>query len=244
MDYAKNRNSIGDGSQLRRLLLFDIDGTLICTSGVGRQVMAAALKQVYGTAGSINDYPFAGKTDLRIIRDILSDAGVSEDRIVAGLQAVYDQMASLGEVMFFDDGLEQCPGISQLLEILNKREDTLLGLQTGNIRPTASLKLQAAGINPAMFTVGAFGSDAISRYDLLPIAWQRAATLTRKSFSGRNTIVIGDTPADIETARNNKSSSVAVATGTLPATSLAKHDPDFLLSDLAQTDLVLNILLA
>lgn len=226
-----------------RLLLFDIDGTLIRTSRVGRQVMRYALEKVFGTAGPIEEYPFAGGTDKRIIRDLLKSAGIPQDEITAGFSSVYEHMAKEGKILFYQDGLSACPGILNLLSILTGRRDVLLGLQTGNTRITAQLKLEAASVDPSVFHVGAYGSDTDDRRRLIPIAWQRTSRQLSRAFDGHNTVVLGDTPADIDCAKANHAMSVAVATGSYTSELLAEYHPDILFDDFSDIKAVVDRLL-
>lgn len=223
-----------------KLVLFDIDGTLIQINGVGRKVMRTALEVVFGSAGSIDNYSFAGKTDLAIIYDLLTELEFTEEMISDRLPHLYREMADQGHRAFAENGLEACPGILALLDKLAEIRSIVLGLQTGNIRETARLKLSAAGIDPSIFRVGAFGSDSINRINLLPKAWQDAKENLNLTFSGSNTLVIGDTPADIQAAKYNNSKSLAVATGGFTLEELSSSKPDFLFEDLADTNLVLR----
>lgn len=226
----------------KRLILFDIDGTLIASNFAGRQVMGAALENVYGTAGALETYSFAGKTDLGIVNDLLTGAGLDRTTIQSGLPCLYDSMAEQGTLHFSEDGLIPCPGVNLLLAALLDDSRVLLGLQTGNIRPTAQQKLRAAGLNPEWFPVAAYGSDSAERAGLLPVAWRRATRLTGQAFTGHNTIVIGDTPGDIQSAKANGALAVAVASGTFSLAALAEHRPDYLLQDLSDTIGIVGLL--
>ena len=137
-----------------------------------------------------------------------------------------------------------CPGVLPLLETLRQRDDAVLGLVTGNIVSTAPLKLKAGTIDPTQFRVGAYGSDHMDRNRLPGIAMKRASELTGLLFNGNNTVVIGDTPADILCARAGKTTAVAVASGWHAAPTLAKYKPDYLLEDLKETEVVEKLLLA
>jgi phosphoglycolate phosphatase-like HAD superfamily hydrolase len=114
---------------------------------------------------------------------------------------------------------------------------------TGNIRHTAPLKLATAGIDPALFVAGAYGSDGLDRDDLFGIALDRVRESTRLRFKGEDVVVVGDTPADIRCARAGRARAVAVATGPYPAETLAHCHPDHLFRDLSQTKEVLQVLL-
>lgn len=227
-----------------KLLLFDIDGTLIRSNSAGRAALTYALEHVFGTAGPIDSYHFGGKTDPRIITDLILAAGIEQKVIDAKLPIVYDVMTAQGRETFTEKGIVPCPGILLLLETLRHREDAVLGLVTGNIVSTAPLKLKAGGIDPTQFRVGAYGSDHMDRNQLPGIAMKRATELTGHLFNGNNTVVIGDTPADILCARAGKTTAVAVASGWHAAPTLAKYKPDHLLEDLKETEVVEKLLLA
>lgn len=205
--------------------------------------MGDALKQVYGTAGFVDTYNFAGKTDLQIIRDLLGEANLPFEIIEANLPDLYRKMAEIGHAVFSADGMSACLGVVDLLDRLSREPSLVLGLLTGNIRDTAPLKLSAAGINPEQFSLGAYGSDAANRNDLPPVAWRRAFTLTGYNFSGHNTVIIGDTPADIICAQSVQAKSIAVASGPFSATELEKFQPDVLLNDLTDSRKTVEIIL-
>ncbi|UCG23155.1 MAG: HAD family hydrolase [Chloroflexota bacterium] len=226
----------------QRLILFDIDGTLIASNFSGRRVMAYALHEAYGTVGALDGYSFAGKTDLGIVKHLLTGAGLEDARIRSGLPRFYDLMAQKGEEVFAGEGLVPCSGVEPLLAALRAEAQIMLGLQTGNIRSTAFQKLRAAGLEPAWFPVAGFGSDSTDRTGLLPAAWRRANELTGYTFTGHNTVVIGDTPGDVLAAQANSASVLAVASGTYSVETLAEYRPDYLLSDLNDTLSVLRTL--
>ena len=228
---------------MKRLLLFDIDGTLIRSNGAGRLTLAYALEKLFGTTGPVESYNMSGKTDPRIITDLLTAAGISGKEVENRLPAIYELMAEHGQDIFAEKGIAPCVGVIELLAQLNAREDVLLGLLTGNAQLTAPLKLAAAGIDPLQFKVGAYGSDAMDRNDLPAVGIARANQLTGGQFDGNNTIIIGDTPADILCARAGKATAVAVASGWHSATTLADYQPDHLFDNFGDTGTVLQALL-
>mgnify|MGYP002713221448 CR=1 FL=1 len=229
---------------MQKLLLFDIDGTLIRSNGAGRLTLAYALDKLFGTVGPLESYNMSGKTDPRIITDLLTAAGVSPKEIKKQLPAVYELMAEHGQKIFQEKGMSACVGVPELLMKLTRHEDVLLGLLTGNSQLTAPLKLSAAGIDPLQFKVGAYGSDAMDRNELPTIGMSRASQLTGEQFNGNNTIIIGDTPADILCARAGKATAVAVASGWHAAATLADYRPDHLFENLGETETVLQALLS
>lgn len=228
---------------MTRLILFDIDGTLIRSNSAGRAAITSALEQVCGTAGPVDTYHMGGKTDPRIITDLLQASGFSPEEIRAKLPTIYDRMTAQARETFPDKGIRPCLGVPELLAALHGREGVVLGLLTGNIVSTAPLKLAAAGLETAVFRIGAYGSDHMDRNQLPGIAMQRASQLTGDLFDGSNTVIIGDTPADILCARAGKATAVAVASGWHAAATLAQYKPDHLLENLSDTANVLTILL-
>jgi phosphoglycolate phosphatase len=227
-----------------QLILFDIDGTLIAVNRAGRTVLAGALEVVFGTAGPIERYSLAGKTDALIIHDLIGAAGFSAAEIDARLEAVYEEMAWQAEAVFSHFEMRLCAGVAELLAALRQQNDILLGLLTGNNRHIAPLKLQAAGLDPTLFPVGAFGCDHRNRNLLPGIALERAQALTGDAFAAEETVVIGDTPADIVCARSAGARAISVATGGYSAATLATYDPDLLLYDLTDTGMIIDHLRA
>ena len=228
----------------KNLFLFDIDGTLIRTNGAGRETIRFALEELFGAAGPVETYKFSGKTDPRIIIDLMTAVGIPREEVEAKLTAVYELMAQKGQEIFAQRGMRPCTGVPDLLAALKERDDVVLGLLTGNSQITAPIKLYAAGIDPDQFIVGAYGSDAMNRNELPQIGMARAKQLTGHSFNGKNTVIIGDTPADIRCARAGKAKAVVVASGWHTAEALAQYQPDHLFDNLSDTEEVLRILFA
>lgn len=226
-----------------KLILFDIDGTLIRSHGGGREALHATLDELFGTAGPIDTYRMGGKTDARIVMDLLAGSGIETADIVAHLPIIYELMSEKARTIFPKKKMIQCTGVPQLLAALHGQQNILLGLLTGNNHLTAPLKLAAADIHPEQFYVGAYGSDDSDRNQLPAIAWQRAKELTGMDFNGKNTVIIGDTPADILCARAGQATAVAVASGWHAADTLAQYYPDHLFENLADTQKVMAALL-
>lgn len=226
-----------------KLLLFDIDGTLIRSNSAGRLAMAAALQELFGTSGPLDSYNMSGKTDARIITDLLTAVGISAKEINEKLPAVYELMAIKAQEIYPERDILPCPGVHDLLVKLQGRDDVIVGLLTGNSESTTPLKLLAANIDPEQFVVGAYGSDHLDRNSLPAVAMKRASLLTGEQFSGDNTVIIGDTPADILCARAGKARAVAVAGGWHSSETLARYNPDFLFEDLADWREVIKAML-
>jgi phosphoglycolate phosphatase-like HAD superfamily hydrolase len=135
------------------------------------------------------------------------------------------------------------PGVVEILDALEQRDDVVLGLLTGNIEPGARIKLTAAGINPDRFRINAFGSDHEHRPELPAIAQRRASETLGLSIAGERLVVIGDTPADIECGRSLGARSIGVASGHYSVEQLRTHNPYAAIPSLADTEQVLEAIL-
>ena len=227
-----------------RLFLFDIDGTLVNVGGAGRTALARALEEVYGTTGAIDRYDFRGRTDPRIVFDLLGGAGWDESEISARLEACFAAYVRELEALLSDETrVRVLPGVADLVRALSARNDTLVGLLTGNIEPGARLKLRSTGLWP-LFRVGAFGSDHADRRRLPAVARGRVREMLGHDIPFQRVTIIGDTPLDVDCARGCGAVAVAVATGRYSADDLATFKPDLLFADLAEVDRVLDALCA
>ena len=154
------RKLASDRERARRLVLFDIDGTILSSDGAGRRAVFQALEEHFGKSGP-GEHRFDGKTDPQIVRELMRHAGVSDADIDARLDEVLDRYVALlrDELASADHRQHIFPGVCELLDKLEARGDVVLGLLTGNIHHGARAKLAAVGIDPDRFVVGAFGSD-------------------------------------------------------------------------------------
>jgi len=226
-----------------RLFLFDIDGTLVSVRGAGRVAFARALEATYGTAGAIQQFDFRGRTDLSIVHELMTAAGLEVERIRARLDACFEAYARELTVQIGDGSqVRVLPGVDAIVRRLGQRDDAVVGLLTGNIEAGARIKLTPTGLWP-LFRVAAYGSDNADRRRLPPIALERARALGYDFTFDRITI-IGDTPLDVECARSCGAVAVAVATGQHPTDELACCKPDHLFSSLADVDRVVSLLTA
>jgi phosphoglycolate phosphatase-like HAD superfamily hydrolase len=224
-----------------RLFLFDIDGTLVSVRGAGRTAFARALEETYGTAGTIDRYDFRGRTDLRIVHDLMTEAGLDTERIRGRVDACFQAyVRELTKIIGDGSRVQVLPGVAEVVRRLGARPDAVIGLLTGNIEAGARIKLAPTGLWP-LFRVAAYGGDDADRRRLPPIARERARALGHDLTFDRITI-IGDTPLDVECARGCGALAVAVATGQHPAHELATCEPDLLFDDLADVDRVVALL--
>ena len=224
------------------LLLFDIDGTL-SVGGPGKAAFGAALQSTYGTTGPLANHDFAGKTDPLLLRELLTAAGRSARDIEAGLPRFWQLYVAELEARIDAEPVTVLPGVQDLIGALAARKDVFLGLVTGNVEHGARLKLLSAGLWQH-FPIGGFGSDHESRNELPQFALERAAAHWKRPFRGRDAVVIGDTPRDVECGRAIGAATVAVATGRFSEAELHATDADRVLPDLADTRAVIDVLTA
>lgn len=214
-----------------KLVLFDIDGTILYTGGAGRRAMHQTLLETFGSTGPIKDFPFYGKTDPQIIMELMTLAGHPRGLIEERMDRFWDvYVEHLREEMARAHGLTVYPGVVKLVQELHGRDGTLLGLQTGNIQRGARLKLEPVGLN-RYFPVGAFGDDSADRDQLPRIAVERVREQFGKSFAGRDVVIVGDTLSDISCARHFGAKVVAVATGFCSCEELERAGPDVVFRD-------------
>jgi len=228
-----------------RLVLFDIDGTILLTDGAGRRAVQRALIEVFGSTGSA-DHRFDGKTDPQIVRELMRMEGHADEHIDERMGHMLTRY-----VEFLHEELRSgvtrtrlMPGVRQLLDALDAREDMLLGLLTGNLAAGARAKLSSAGIDPARFRVGAYGSDHEARGELPGVAQRRAREELGLDIAGCDVVVIGDTPADIQCGRSIGARAIAVATGHYSVEELSQHDAVAVFEDLSATDAVIRAIVA
>jgi phosphoglycolate phosphatase-like HAD superfamily hydrolase len=224
-----------------KLVLFDIDGTLLLSDGAGRRAIHRALIGVFGSVGP-HDYHFDGKTDPQIVRELMRLEGHRDERIDAVMDDLFARY-----VQFLHEELHApghtpyaLPGVLALLDALEARRDVILGLLTGNIEPGARAKLQAVGIAPDRFRIGAFGSDHEHRPELPAIAAKRTRDSLGVDVTGAAVVVIGDTPADVTCGRAIGASAIGVATGRFSVDELMSHGAVAAFRDLSDTGAVVR----
>ena len=214
-----------------KLLLFDIDGTILNTHGAGRRAIEAALTGALGRPVDTERISFSGKTDPQILDEVMACLDLDASERAAHLpDAVEAYMTALRQHL--DPAqVTLLPGIRELVQDLHEQPDVQLALLTGNLEPMAYFKLSAVGMD-GYFDFGAFGSDSPHRPDLPAIAVERAEEHTGRRFSGKDVVIIGDTEHDIACGRGIGAFSVGVCTGHYARTDLEPHLPDVLLDDL------------
>src|SRR5262249_47700923 len=232
-------------STFPRVILFDIDGTLI--TAVRRPEYRGSMRQiltdVFGTYGRIAEVDFAGRTDLAIYREALESDGVSFEIIKerlplveAAMVALLDRMAATGQVY------RLCPGVGDLLADLSTDQRFVVSLLTGNVERLAEAKLRVAGVGHHFCARGAFGSDAEERDHLPQIAAERLKLALGNNLEPHRFVIVGDTPRDISCARFFGARVVAVASGQYSVEQLRAHSPDALVPDLSDTSAITELL--
>ena len=226
-----------------KLVLFDIDGTLLSSEGAGTRAMRAALVELFGTSGD-PAYRYDGKTDRQIVRDLMRAHGHDDAYINERMDALFElYLAGLSREVESGKRVPRAlPGVPELLDALESREGVTLGLLTGNIEPGAKVKLAAAGVDVSRFRVNAFGSDHEHRPELPGVAQRRAADFFGHELTGDAMYVIGDTPADIRCGEAVGARAIGVATGHYTVEDLWQHEPYAVFENLADTDAVVRVI--
>src|SRR5512140_2060647 len=227
----------------QRLLLFDIDGTLLSTGRGGLQAFVTAMTEVFGTAGDIESYRFEGKLDPLIVTELMRGAGIQDavierrrpDALSLYLERLEINLASSSPVLK--------PGVRELVESVAASPRATVALLTGNVRRGAEIKLGAAGLWHH-FRFGAFGDDGSRRIDLGPVALDRAVAVTGRAYSGEQCVVIGDSRADVECGKAIGARVVAVATGRTRRDELVDAGADETLSNFSDLEQTLEAIFA
>jgi len=224
-----------------KLILFDIDGTLVDCGGQPKPLFGEALEEVYGARGDIRGYDFSGKTDPRIVVDLMTAAGVPEALIYERLPDLRDAyLARLAERLE-PEHVRILPGVVELLTTLAERDDLVLALLTGNWERGAGIKLGSVGLR-RFFAFGSFGDGQTDRRDLPPVALARAAEHCGREFGPEETWIVGDSLLDVDCARAHGIPCFAVATGRTAAAALEEAGARHVAADLGSTRDVLAAL--
>jgi phosphoglycolate phosphatase len=228
-----------------KLVLFDIDGTLAWTDGAGRRAIHHALTEIFGATGPA-DYRFDGKTDPQIVRDLMRFVGHADRRIDDRMQEVFAlYVERLGEELRAPGYRPRVmPGVFELLDALESHPHVVLGLLTGNLAGGARAKLQAVGIDPGRFRVGAYGSDHEERTSLPDVARRRLREELGMEITGSDCVIIGDTPADVTCGRAVGARAIGVATGRYTTEELRRHGAAAVFADLSDTAAVVAEILS
>lgn len=238
---------VSEQPAMHRLILWDVDATILSTSGIGGQVMRTTLAQVFGPTVSQERTFYSGKTDRQIIHETFPD--ITPEELAPQLAAF-----AAAYVAAFEQRTDELrartyalPGVVALIEHLHTAltNQVVQAPLTGNIAPIARRKLELLGLADYLnLAAGAYGDDHHERTELVPIAIERATRQTGHAFAGRAVVVIGDTPHDIRCGKLNGARTVAVATGPYSLDDLQAHEPDALLADLSDFATALQAILS
>lgn len=214
-----------------RLLLFDIDGTLLHSGGAGARALAQAFRELHDLNGAMVEMKFAGLTDPAIVRDIFH-AKLGRAPRNGEVEAILERyLVNLKDDVHWTAGQAKVlPGIPELLAALSARPGVLMGLLTGNVERGGRLKLGRFGLN-RYFEFGGFASDAEDRAEIARVARDRGLARAAGPVEPRDVLVIGDTPRDVACGKAIGATTVAVATGPHTTAQLAEHSPDWLFED-------------
>ncbi len=236
---------------MRKLVLFDIDGTILSTDGIGGRALYQAVEEVCHEKRMFGDNPtpklgrvrMSGMMDTQIVHDILEGV-LPEGTIQQLLPDIFHRIARLlREACEGSGAVRLLDGVQVLISAVADHEACLLGLLTGNNKGGAAAKLDVFNLNP-FFQLGAFGDDARSRNALPAIAACRAFEQTGERFTGKDIVIIGDTPRDIECAHYAGGYAISVATGQYSREELAPYQPDALFDNLIDTQSVMRVILS
>ncbi len=218
-----------------KLLLFDVDLTLVNTGGAGLRALDQAFTEVLGVSAATEGVAPHGKTDPAIIREVCLKRSLSldpdVDSIVSRILERYVHFLE-AEVITSPE-YRVLPGILDVLEEVDQREDVLTGLATGNVEAGARMKLERGGLNP-YFSFGGFGSDSEDRTEVVRTGARAGEELHDRPVAPEDVFVIGDTPRDVAAGKQAGFSTVAVATGGYGVDELARTGADLVISDFSE----------
>lgn len=228
--------------QMRRLVLWDVDHTLVENNGVSKQIYAAAFTALTGRP-AVHPPPTEGRTDREITRLLFAAHGLPVPTWSAVAEALERAGAALSERLS-EQGWA-LPGAADCLRALAGRPDVVQSVLTGNIRPNARMKLAAFDLDDLVdLDAGGYGADGVERAELVTMAQQRAGAKYGGRFDAGSTVLVGDTPRDVEAGRDGGALVVAVATGEHSTDELRRAGATIVLPDLTDVDHVVSAILA
>ncbi len=225
-----------------KVLLFDIDGTLVLTGRAGVRAMNRACQEVIGHSNALDGVAVAGRTDWIILHDALRAIGHEMDEdLFARLRDTYVTLLR-EEILLPGEGVKAVlPGVAGLLDALRARPDVFLALLTGNFEEGARIKLEHFDLW-RYFKCGAFGDDAADRNALVPFALDRARACGLDAIAPEEVFVVGDTPHDVACARAVGAVPVGVATGSFSVADLRGSGADIVFPDLCDTAAFMRVI--
>ena len=218
---------------MKKLVLFDIDGTLLVCGPQVRPVFASALVEVFGTAGEVDGFDFTGRTDPGIVLDLITGAGLPEALVRERLPRMRSLYTERLDRELDRRGMVLLPGVVEILERLTRREDVVTALLTGNWEPGARAKLSRFDLD-RYFSFGAYGCDGVDRAELPPVALDRAEQATGLRFRPEDVLIVGDSVHDVSCAHAHGIPCLAVGTGRTPEEVLQAAGAEWVIGDLRQ----------
>ena len=218
---------------MKKLVLFDIDGTLLVCGPQVRPVFASALVEVFGTAGEVDGFDFTGRTDPGIVLDLITGAGLPEALVRERLPRMRSLYTERLDRQLDRNGMVLLPGVVEILDRLVGREDVVTALLTGNWEPGARAKLSRFDLD-RYFSFGAYGCDGVDRAELPPVALDRAERATGRRFRPEDVLIVGDSVHDVSCAHAHGIPCLAVGTGRTPEEVLHAAGAEWVISDLRQ----------
>ncbi len=228
-------------AKIRKLLLFDLDWTLIYTGGAGVRALDHAFEKLFGISNAMKKVTPDGKTDPAICREMVRvhlSREPSHGEIETLCRGYLDRLA---EEVPHGPGYRILPGIPELLKSLSEEPGTLMGLGTGNLEEGAKIKLARADLMK-YFSFGGYGSDSEDRPTVLRTAVKRGEKLAKRTFATHEIVVIGDNIRDVQAGKAIGALTVAVASGPMTYEELSASRPDHLFHDFSDTLSALKVL--
>lgn len=223
-----------------KLLLFDIDGTLLSAGGAGTRSLNRAFEKVLGIKEAFQNFQMAGKTDILIIKEGLKLWEIKPTDSL--INQIIEEYLNFLRIEINNNSKHLKPGVLEFIQLNREEFGHPMGLLTGNIERGARIKLEPFGLN-SLFPFGAFGSDHEDRNHLLPLAIERFINNFSIKINFHQCIVIGDTPRDVECAKPYGAKVIAVATGPYSVNELKKTKADVVVETLAEKEKLLPLLI-
>lgn len=228
------------GRGREKLILFDIDDTLIRTTKAHIDSFSMAFRRVFGVKTTIDIIDHHAKTDKRIIIEVLEKVGIERKEIHQKLGECMRVMVEYFSEAIEEEGVIILEGVLELLEELKDRGH-ILGIVTGNLKPIADIKLSKTGLKK-YFEVGAFGSESLERAELVRLAIRRAEEKFDLKLATNDVFLIGESPRDVESAKKNRVKIIAPTTGKYDEEELRKAGADFIVESLKERNKILKII--
>jgi len=222
-----------------KIILFDIDGTLISAGGAGTRALNKAFEQILGIKDAFKNFEMAGKTDVQIIKEGLIASGVKLSNVLVS-ELIESYLENLS-IEINNNSKHLKPGVKEFIELIYHELKYPMGLLTGNLEKGARIKLEPFGLN-TFFPFGAFGSDHEDRNYLLPVAIERFSRTFNYNIDFQQCIVVGDTPRDVACAKPYGATVIAVATGPYSVEKLKTTGADVVIENLSEISKILTLL--